>query len=93
MDEEKSGELTPYHPFNKREYFKPFEIVELDIGIWPTGLLFHRGQQLELEVSGYELMTAHMGDMKIETINRGEHTVYTGGEFDSYLLIPVIPQK
>ena len=93
VDEEKSGELTPYHPFNKREYFKPFEIVELDIGIWPTGLLFHRGQQLELEVSGYELMTAHMGDMKIETINRGEHTVYTGGEFDSYLLIPVIPQK
>lgn len=93
VDPEKSGPLTPYHPFDRREYFKPFEVVELDIGIWPTGLLFHVGEQLEVEVSGFEIMTAHMGDTKLETINRGEHTVYSGGVYKSYLLLPWIGQK
>ena len=26
-------------------------------------------------------------------INKGEHVIYTGGKYDSYLQIPVIPQK
>lgn len=92
VDPGKSGPLTPYHPYDTREYFKPFEVVELDIGIWPTGLRFHPGEQLEVEISGFEIMTAHMGNMKLETVNRGEHTVHSGGAYESYLLLPFIPE-
>lgn len=93
VDPEKSGPLTPYHPYDRRDYFKPFEVVELDIGIWPTGLRFHPGEQLEVEISGFEIMTAHMGDMKLETVNRGEHTIHSGGAWECYLLLPFIPQE
>lgn len=91
VDPEKSGELTPYHPFDRVEPIDPFEIVELEIGIWPTSLRFHPGEQLEVEVSGFEIQTAHLGDTKLETINRGEHTVHTGGSYPSCILLPIIP--
>lgn len=93
VDPEKSTELTPYHPFDHAEPLEPFQVVELDIGIWPTGLKFHPGEQLELEISGFEIMTAHLSDAKLETANRGEHTIYSGGEHESYLLLPFIPQN
>ena len=25
------------------------------------------------------------------TVNKGEHVIYTGGKYDSHLLVPVIP--
>ncbi len=91
VDAAKSSELIPYHPYDRIELVEPFAPVELDIGIWPTSLRFHPGEQLELEISGFELQTAHLGDAMIETVNRGAHTIYSGGRHCSYLQIPVIP--
>ena len=93
VDPQCSQELRPYHPYDRAEYFDPFEVVELDIGIWPTSLRFHPGEMLELEISGFELQTAHNGPALLETVNRGSHTIYTGGAYASRLLIPVIPAE
>jgi hypothetical protein len=27
----------------------------------------------------------------LSTVNKGEHVIYTGGSYDSHLLIPLIP--
>jgi hypothetical protein len=90
-DPARSNEFVQYHTYRKREYFDPFEVVEFDVNVWPTAMLFHAGEKLEVEVSGFEIMTAHAGDALVETCNRGEHTVYCGGGQASYVVLPIIP--
>ncbi len=92
-DPEKSNEFVRYHTYRERAYIDPFEVVEFDVNVWPTAMLFHAGEQLQVEVCGYEIMTAHAGDALIETCNRGEHTVYTGGDRASYLVLPLAPAE
>lgn len=92
-DDARSNEFVRYHTYRERAYLKPFEVAEFDINIWPTAMRFHAGEQLELELAGFELMTAHAGDALIETCNRGTHTVFTGGDRASYLVLPVMPEE
>lgn len=91
VDAAKSNEFVQYHTYRKREYIDPYEVVEFDVNVWPTAMLFRAGEQLQIEVSGFEIMTAHAGDDLLQTCNRGEHTVYTGGEHASYVVLPIIP--
>jgi predicted acyl esterase len=28
-----------------------------------------------------------------ESVNRGRHTIHTGGKYDSHLLVPIVPPK
>jgi hypothetical protein len=66
----------------------------LELGFWPTSLLFHTGETLELVVAGFDYLGL---DPAIDSIqdndNFGRHTVYSGGRYDSYLLLPVIPAE
>ena len=88
--EEKSTPLTPFHPHTREQLIAPFEIIPVDIGIWPTSMRFHKGEQLQVEISGFELRAAHGGPDLLETRNRGIHTIYTGDKYDSFILLPVI---
>lgn len=59
----------------------------------PSGTIFRSGETLRLEISG----RYRGGDGVVtpygftDTVNRGIHSIYTGGKFDSYLLIPLVP--
>lgn len=94
LDEDRS---TPYQPFyrHRREMkLKDGEIVPVDIEIWPSSTLFERGEKLRIVVQGSDIYT-YPEDMNTSghtsTVNRGEHIIHTGGKYDSYLLVPVIP--
>ena len=77
---------------------EPGEIVPVDIEIWPSSTLFRKGEALQLTVQGgdfsYTIPVEH-GRIPVSharTVNRGRHTLHTGGRYNSHLLVPVIPQ-
>lgn len=94
LDEERS---TPYQPVHKHEReikLHPGEIVPVEIEIWPSSTLFERGEKLRVVVQGSDIYWHPEGGHTIKhtsTVNRGKHVIYTGGRYDSHLLIPVIP--
>ena len=94
LDTEKS---TPYQPFHKHERelkLKSGEIVPVEIEIWPSSTLFEQGEKLRVTVQGSDIYWHPEGGHTIQhqsSVNRGEHIIYTGGKYDSHLLVPVIP--
>ena len=94
IDERKS---TPYQPVHKHEReikLKSGEIVPVEVEIWPSSTLFERGEKLRVVVQGsdiYSYPEEMHTDEHTETVNQGEHIIYTGGRYDSHLLIPIIP--
>ena len=94
LDPDKSTESEPYHTFRTPQLLERGTPVELELGFWPTSLLFHTGETLELDVAGLDYIGL---DPAIDSIqdndNFGRHTVYSGGRYDSYLLLPVIPAE
>jgi len=92
LDQTRSTELQPVLAQDTVEPLKEGEIVPVDIPIWPTGMMFHAGQQLQLVIAGYDYMVSRPADRPVPDIhNKGTHIIHTGGRYDSYLLIPVIP--
>jgi predicted acyl esterase len=96
LDEQRS---TPYQPWLKHQRLlklKEGEIVPLEIEIWPSSTLFGAGESLRLVVQGDEIVTSSLMPLRCghgETVNKGKHIIYTGGKYDSLLLVPVIPHK
>lgn len=132
IDKTKSTEAEPYYPFTTEQKLKSGEIVPVEIEIWPMGLLFDKGEILQLTVGAYKPEKAaipfgsarisipkegytYMPGQQVEmmtlggnatqcadpeevvtspaTHNVGRHCIYTGGKYDSYLYVPVIPAK
>lgn len=97
IDESKSTEYEPYLSHSEEELLKPGEIVPVEIGIWPVGMLWHKGQQLQVAIQGYaeywmEDVSIPGGPVfKYDRRNKGNHIIHTGGKYDSYLQVPKIP--
>ncbi len=94
IDPSRSTANEPYHPFDEFQKLEPGEVVEVQAGLFPTGLRFHPGEGLELEISGsafFELPTGFNSNVRVATNNNGLHIIHTGGKYDSQLVIPFIP--
>ena len=83
----------PYHRHDRREWLEPGVPVHLFIEIWPTSIVFAVGHRLRLDIQprdgvGSAPYTHFNGDY-----NNGSNTLHFGGRFDSYLLVPIIPEK
>jgi len=94
LDEIKS---TDYHPVLKHQRelkLKPGEIVPLAIEIWPSGTRFEAGETLRLVIQGsdiYKYPKPALCDRHEELVNQGNHKIYSGGKYDSHLLVPIVP--
>lgn len=96
LDKARSTPSEPFLTHRREQFLKPKEIVPVEIGIWPVGMLWHKGQQLRVVVQGYA--SWWMEDQlfpggpifRYEVRNRGYHIIHTGGKFDSHLLVPAI---
>lgn len=94
VDEKRS---TPYQPVYKHQRETKLgsgEIVPVEIEILPSGTLFDSGERLRLVVQGsdiYNYPEEYHSQGHTATVNKGEHIIYTGGKYDSHLLVPVIP--
>jgi len=93
-DPQRSGPAEPYYTHRTVQKLIPGEIVPIEILIWPLGMLWHAGEQLQLIISGHKLSPPELpGVAPPELVNRGRHVIYTGGRYESHLLVPVIPDQ
>lgn len=94
LDEAKSKHYLPVQAHLEEEKLKPGEIVPVDIAIVPTSRFWHKGQSLRVEIAGrYIRREGWFEPLTWETDNKGEHVIYAGGKYDSYLQVPIIPPK
>jgi predicted acyl esterase len=87
---------TPWQPVPKAQgekKLKPGEIVPVEIAILPSSTLFRKGENLRLYVQGHCPVADHPLLYYDWLINKGEHIIYTGGKYDSYLQVPIIPPR
>ena len=94
LDPEKTLPYRPYHAHDERWWLKPGEIVECQVEIWPTCMVFRKGHKLRLDVSPADgAGTQHFTHFHADYNQGAETTIHSGGDKPSYLLLPVIPPK
>jgi predicted acyl esterase len=92
LDPKWSSDFQPVPSHRAQQFLKPGEIVPAEIEIWPHSRIWHKGQTLRVILTGHykiDWFTCPVYD----THNKGNHIIHTGGEYDSFLQIPVIPPK
>ncbi len=94
LDHARSLPYRPYHAHNERQWLKPGEIVECQVEIWPTSMVFKKGHKLRLDITPRDgVGTAHFTHYSADYNAGAENTIYAGGDQASYLLLPIIPEK
>lgn len=89
-----SKSYKPEQTFDRIEKLNDGEPVEFAVTFVPYGRIWHKGETIRLQVSGEYLRDKGWFEgLHYETENAGEQTLHTGGTFDAYLQIPVIPPK
>jgi uncharacterized protein len=93
LDPELTLPYRPYHKHQRRLYLKPGEIVQVQVEIWPTSMVFRQGHHIRLDVQPRD-GAGSAGYLHYHAdYNTGSNTIYAGGKHESYLLLPVIPAK
>ena len=70
----------------------PDEIVSVEVEVLPSSTLFRAGESLQIIVQGQDLFEhPSLAHNHSDDVNMGTHQIHTGGEYDSHLLLPVIP--
>lgn len=93
LDTKASTKFEPVQSHLKEEKLAKGEIVPVDIAIVPSSKIWHKGQQLRVQVAGRYIREGWFEPFSWETDNKGKHIIHSGGKFDSFLHIPVIPPK
>ena len=94
LDKEKSLPYRPYHSHDERWWLNDGEVVECQIEIWPTSMVFKKGHKLRLDIQprdgqGSAPYTHYHADYNAGATN----TIYSGGDRQSWLMLPMIPPK
>jgi len=96
LDEKLSRPWLPVQksvaPGKPEQKVKPGDIVPCEIGIWPSSTLFHAGEKLAVDISGKYGVKDDLLRGFNKLVNKGKHSIYTGGKYDSYLLVPIVPK-
>jgi uncharacterized protein len=93
LDPKLSKDFQPVQVHTKDEKLSPGEIVPVDIEIYPTSRIWHKGQQIRVQLAGYYVREGWFEPFFWDLDNKGNHVIHSGGKYDSYLQIPVIPPK
>ncbi len=106
LDESMSTPYRPYHSHDDIQPMVPGKAYEVQVEIWPTSIVVPEGYSLALRLEGKDFSRAASGagiftgsghflhnDPKDRPsdIFGGINSIHTGGEYDSYLQLPVIP--
>lgn len=88
LDVERSRPGRPWHTHRQRQPVTPGDIVPVEIEILPSSTFFESGSSLAVDVLGRDA-ARYTAFRHRNTVNRGFHTIHTGGRFDSHLLVPL----
>jgi hypothetical protein len=92
LDTVKSLPYRPYHRHQRRLRLTPGEIVQVQVEIWPTSMVFAKGHQLRLDVQPRDGIGSSGYLHYHADYNTGTNTIYTGGKYESFLYLPIIPK-
>jgi len=90
-----STELQPVHDHENPVPIEPGQIVELEIEIWPTSVLYRAGEHLQLIVSAADIYNFESGapELRHASANVGTMRIISSPDNPSFLLLPKIPQQ
>ena len=92
LDPDKSLPYRPYHAHDRREWLSPGEIVECQVEIWPTSMVFRKGHRLRLDITPRDgAGSGHFTHYNADYNAGATNAVHSGGKRLSWLLLPVIP--
>lgn len=93
LDERRSMPFKPYLSHSIEQRLAGGKIVPVEIAINPLGMMWYAGEYLSLTVAGFQstsvpvaLPAEHLPVLR----NKGKHIIYTGGKYDSHLLVPMV---
>ncbi|OFV96352.1 MAG: hypothetical protein A3H28_15040 [Acidobacteria bacterium RIFCSPLOWO2_02_FULL_61_28] len=90
LDQNLSTPWQPVQKFSGERKLTPGQMVSVEIALLPSSTLFRKGESLRLYIQGHHPVIQPLL-FYTALINKGEHTIYTGGRYDSYLEVPIIP--
>ena len=93
LDPELTLPCRPYHKHTRRLYLTPGEIVRVDVEIRSTSMVFKKGHRIRLDVQPRDGAGSQSYMHYHADYNTGTNTIYAGCEYESYLLLPVIPAR
>ena len=94
LDPKLSTDFQPVQAHTKEEKLSPGEIVPVDIEIVPHSRIWHEGQKIRVQVAGRYIREPGWFERLVwQPDNKGRHIIHSGGKYDSYLQIPVIPPR
>ena len=68
--------------------------MELRVEVWPTCMVFKKGHKIRLDVGPRDgVGSAHFSHYSADYNINATNTVYSGGDKETYLLLPIIPAK
>ncbi|KAH8693345.1 Alpha/Beta hydrolase protein [Phaeosphaeriaceae sp. PMI808] len=87
-----STESWAVHDHTSEDKISPGTVVKLEIGVWPAGIQFEAGEKLVVKISGHDMRLSEFGLLRGELVtgNKGRHVLHVGGEYGSYIEVPVI---
>ncbi|MCL6251573.1 CocE/NonD family hydrolase [Altererythrobacter sp. KTW20L] len=98
LDSERSTPERPVHLHTREDLLEPGQVVPVEIEFWPFSTRFEAGESLRLVVAGADIYRREEGamlpfPMHEDTRNKGAHVFHTGGEHDSVLRLPIVPER
>lgn len=93
LDRKLSLPYRPYHTHDERVPLAPREVVQVEVEIWPTCMVFGKGHRIRLDIQPRDGVGSAPYTHYSADYNSGSNTIYTGGNTASHILLPVIPPK
>ncbi|KAF5580074.1 acylase diesterase [Fusarium pseudoanthophilum] len=83
------GPAYVYHPHTATQPLRRDQIVELDISLWPGGIIFDAGESMRLEFAGQGQVLQDFDGVNEHLVNYnvGRHRLHTGGGYESQFLV------
>ncbi len=99
LDPERSTPTRLWHAHREPTTLEPGTLYPVDIEIWPTCMVFLQGYRLALTIQGRDFEFAGTpgrilhdhADDRPASVRGATHTIATGADHASYLVLPVIP--
>src|SRR6266487_1617230 len=89
LDPERSRPGRPWHTHRQRQPVQPDEVVPVEIEVLASSTHFEAGTRLCVEVLGHDA-ARYPAFSHGRSVNRGTHSIHTGGRYPSALLTPFV---
>jgi predicted acyl esterase len=93
VDTKLTKKHTPVYTMTSTNKLAEGEIRAVDIAIVPTARVYHKGERFRVQIAGRYIREGWFEPLSWDTDNKGTHNIHTGGEYESWIEIPVVPPR